>query len=405
MFCCLFTSCLVFAQQSDIIDLDAIADAGRSEQSVSELKRKIRQGNKDSFAILGLYYELGFDVKQDYQKAIDYYIIAMEIEGRRDAKFYFWYKTNARNAQVAYRLGSLLIAGYDKHLSFEKAQNHGGWLIKESADNGYRLAQARTAFIHRCLGIQTVLYMYNDHHKSKIGRWGDYEEVVKYYAMAADGGPASVQLAFADYLLESSGNDYGAVETAAYWYRAAAEQGNRRGQLECGKCYFSGTGVEKDVVEAMKWFLAAAGQNSKDAMNHLGFIYMNELEKTDENIEQALYWFEKAANAGSKYAMYNLGKYYKGTEDYTKAVVYLRRSADAGHSYACYELAMCYENGLGCSVDMVTAAKYYKVAADSEEHVVEAMDKMADLYNAGLGVRMDKREAEKYRERAEFYRR
>ena len=52
-------------------------------------------------------------------------------------------------------------------------------------------------------------------------------------------------------------------------YRSAAEQGNADAQYLLGNCYIGGLGVEKDKVEAVKWFSKAAAQGNVKAQKIL----------------------------------------------------------------------------------------------------------------------------------------
>jgi hypothetical protein len=49
------------------------------------------------------------------------------------------------------------------------------------------------------------------------------------------------------------------------WYTKAAEQGYEQAQHNLGVCYDNGTGVEKDMNEAVKWYTKAAEQGCADA--------------------------------------------------------------------------------------------------------------------------------------------
>ena len=56
--------------------------------------------------------------------------------------------------------------------------------------------------------------------------------------------------------------------------RAQAEKGDAQSQSELGNTFYLGSlGVEKDAVEAAKWFCKAAKQNHADAQYNLGVCY------------------------------------------------------------------------------------------------------------------------------------
>jgi TPR repeat protein len=56
---------------------------------------------------------------------------------------------------------------------------------------------------------------------------------------------------------------------AVKWYREAADQGLAAAQNNLGVMYEQGTGVEKDPAQAVSWFRKAAAQGNADAQKHL----------------------------------------------------------------------------------------------------------------------------------------
>ena len=57
------------------------------------------------------------------------------------------------------------------------------------------------------------------------------------------------------------------------WLRKSAEADYVPSQKELGSCYETGSGVEKDDAEAVKWYRKAAEQGDEEAKNvlkHLG---------------------------------------------------------------------------------------------------------------------------------------
>ena len=55
-------------------------------------------------------------------------------------------------------------------------------------------------------------------------------------------------------------------------YREAAKNGYDKGQFSLGNCYYSGIGVAKDNVEALKWYSKAAAQGYENAKTELSKI-------------------------------------------------------------------------------------------------------------------------------------
>ena len=52
-------------------------------------------------------------------------------------------------------------------------------------------------------------------------------------------------------------------------YRKAAEKGDADAQFNLGFCYYNGKGVEKDLIEYVKWLRKAAEQGDEFAKKSL----------------------------------------------------------------------------------------------------------------------------------------
>jgi hypothetical protein len=64
-------------------------------------------------------------------------------------------------------------------------------------------------------------------------------------------------------------------EQALKWLQDAAESGETDAQKFLGRCYLNGTGVERDEVEAYKWFALAAQHGSKSATEQRDALLKN----------------------------------------------------------------------------------------------------------------------------------
>ena len=72
-----------------------------------------------------------------------------------------------------------------------------------------------------------------------------------------------------------------------------AKAGDAEAQLEVGKCFYDGIGVDKNCALAFKWFEKAAKKKNWQAMQYLGICYRNG-EGVKQSPEKALKWFKKA---------------------------------------------------------------------------------------------------------------
>ena len=73
---------------------------------------------------------------------------------------------------------------------------------------------------------------------------------------------------------------------AVRWYLAAAEQELRDAQCNLGLCYQTGRGVEQNQQEAVKWFIRAARQGNKTAQ-HNSVLHYAALELKEFRREEA----------------------------------------------------------------------------------------------------------------------
>ena len=95
--------------------------------------------------------------------------------------------------------------------------------------------------------------------------------------------------------------------------KAKAEGGDAKAQNRLGICYGTGKGVEKDYVEAVKWFRKAAEQNFASAQGNLGISYAQGKGVEKDDVE-AVKWYRKAAEQGFANAQFNLGLCYEMAE-------------------------------------------------------------------------------------------
>jgi TPR repeat protein len=90
---------------------------------------------------------------------------------------------------------------------------------------------------------------------------------------------------------------------------ALAGKGDARAQNELGVLFFFGTGVKKNLVEAVKWFTKSAAQGEAKAQYNLG-ILCERGAGVLENDTEAVKWFTKAAVQGYSPAQADLGAMY-----------------------------------------------------------------------------------------------
>ena len=119
--------------------------------------------------------------------------------------------------------------------------------------------------------------------------------------------------------------------------KAKAEAGDAESQVELGRRYDEGAGVEKDHAEAAKWYRKAAEQNYAKAQYKLGICY-EQGEGVAKDQAEAAKWFRKAAEQNYVNPQFNLGMCYEeadaGTEDWAEVYKWLSLAAMQGHERA-----------------------------------------------------------------------
>ena len=90
--------------------------------------------------------------------------------------------------------------------------------------------------------------------------------------------------------------------------KTKAAMGNAEAQFNLGVCYDKGEGVEKDAVEAVKWYRKSAEQNLALAQLTLGACFYSGDGVVKDQVEAAK-WARKAAEQNDAMAQYILGHY------------------------------------------------------------------------------------------------
>lgn len=118
-------------------------------------------------------------------------------------------------------------------------------------------------------------------------------------------GNAEAQYQLGAYYHDESGGppDY---QTAAIWFRKAAQQGHAFAQFALGEMCLNGEGMIPDELEAAKWITKAAEQGFAPAQDELAAMCSQGMGVAPDPGE-ALNWATKAAEQGYPEAQYRLG--------------------------------------------------------------------------------------------------
>lgn len=277
---------------------------------------------------LGVCFEWGKGVPQNYEQAV------------------YWYqKASEKDMRGTLYLGYMYERGNGVQQSYEKALSLG----QKAADAGIANAE-------RFVGG----FYYLGHAVEK-----DFSKAVYWFERSANQGLVSS--------LTDLGNiyyigGYGVkrdFEKALAYYQQAADKGNEWGIMNVGMCYEQGKGVKKDLGKAEEYYRKASQLGNKAAE---GWCYYYGKGK-EQNYQKAFRLFKESAEENhSDLAQYYLGECYAnghGTfPNASLAVEWYKKSAEAYYLPALMRLGECYENGTGVQKDKNQSRQWYRQAAE-----------------------------------------
>ena len=161
---------------------------------------------------------------------------------------------------------------------------------------------------------------------------------------------------------------------AARWFRRAAEHGSAPAQNNLGILLGNGSGVEKNVDEALSWLRKAFRAGNSCAAQNIAITF-----RENGDLKTAFKWFRRAAEAGDGDALIQLGIHYywgKGVRRNPRAAVRCFRTATKvkdisgwGKDDAFFFLGIaCYE-GRGVQASIPKAKKFFAQANIDSDHV------------------------------------
>ena len=373
-------------------------DNGRKDdqESVKLLQKGSDQGDANAQQNLGVMYELGMAMPQNYAEAARLYRKAadqglasaqfslglMYREGRGvqkdDLQAVAWFKKSADqgNADAQYNLGVMNELGAGLPQNFEEAAE---W-YRKAADQGLASAQFSLGFMYRTgRGVQK-----------------DDLKAVGWFQKSADQGYANAQYNLGAMKELGIGLAQNYAE-AAKWYAKAADQGQAMAQEKLGLMFEDGKGVERDNAKALELYEIAAGKGLASAQFFLGMMYRKGKGVTVNDAE-AVKWFKKGVEKSDLLALHQLEKIYgkvKGvTQNDAETEKWFREAAVQGNAAAQFMLAQIYRDGKGVAKDDVQAVKWHQKAA--AQGYIHAQEELGFMYALGQGAAQDDAAAEKW---------
>ena len=223
-----------------------------------------------------------------------------------------------------------------------------------------------------------------------LNKGKQYQEAFKWNRLSAEQGYDMAQYVLGAMYFGGQGVPKDQAK-AAKWLRFAAKKGLAFAQTSMGKIYKYGNGVPQDYAEAANWYRLAAKQGNAFAKKSLGVMY-GKGQGVPQDFAEAIKWFRLAAEQGSVRAKKAfralapllaqqgmkkpsvIADYQKGwdaylrwyeftTENYVAAIKKWKPLAEQGDALAQYNLGVVYEKGLGVSKDHKEAEKWLLLSA------------------------------------------
>lgn len=199
------------------------------------------------------------------------------------------------------------------------------------------------------------------------GGENDYQKAAFWYKKAAEhGNKASVNRLWEMYDLGLVDDEKGA-SSALYYLMQAAELGFVKAKRKLGWMHFDGDGVDKDYKKSADYFQSAADSGDVESQYVFGLMLIN--GEVSKNEEMAFRYIKMAASGGDPDAMYRLFLMYKDgvgvMADQKLAVEYLEKSAFAGVSQGQLALGVMRAYGKGTRKDIVDAYVWLNLASDN----------------------------------------
>lgn len=266
-------------------------DAGEKERAVGLLRQAADQDEHGAALLLGRLHEEGRGVSQDRVAAEKLYLQAAAA-GSHEAELMLgllnerrdqldnaekWLR-KAKQAEITDAGMFLALLLRDKR----KAPRDAVPLLEELANQGHPLAQVELA--------RTLVQIYDD----KESR----SQAVGWLKAAIASGSLEGHLLLADWY-QTGRHVERDLDLAFYLLREAAQKGSGDAQFELGECYAHGEcGQTKNSVEAMRWYLAAAGNGHGEAARRLAKRY-RQGDGAPQSESQAAHWEQVATDAAS----------------------------------------------------------------------------------------------------------
>ncbi|AFU97369.2 SEL1-like repeat protein [Simiduia agarivorans] len=278
-------------------------DLGKNEIAFDYFSRSAAQDNVYGYVNLGLVYDFGRGVRQDYQKARKNYEMA-----------------NSKGAMMHSNLALLYMNGQG---------------VEKDLNKAIAIFEA-----HLAAGGVDVANLGHIYHKMLPKK--NIKNAIKYYTLAAEKDASDWSM---NRLGSIFANEVGflSAEKAIHWWGKAAEKGSSTAAYNLGLLYQGDFQVGSvDHEKKIRYFKLAAKLGSDDAYRMLGYFYFNG-EGVVPNVDIAREYYEFAANMGNVKSQRAVGRIYYEQNNFKKARYWYEKAAEKGDEIALKLLAQMDE--------------------------------------------------------------
>lgn len=361
-----------------------------SQLSAKQLEVRTYDNDAKAAYYLGLAYDYGaFDVQQNFNKAYDWYMKAVELG----------------DARGNIGLGYLYLNGCGVDVDYDAAESFFNTAIEAGLSDGYvGLARIALSQYEQSVGtyvlndwddMENALYL-ESHPIVEEEEDQDQEEepkpaVAEAPAVSIKDSPEYVAL---QQKVSEANETYGA--SIYDNIKEAYDEGNLDAMYYMAYLQEHGIGCERDIDAAVKKYAAVAKNSSTDiwdqyainsAHTRLGILYMGG-KWFASNPEEAVAQFQAAADNEYAMAEYYMGILYQmglGVDkDSAQAMEWYERAAAQDYAPAICQLGYIYFNGIGVDANFEQAVYYQKLAA--AQGYVPAQINLGYMYENGYGV-------------------
>lgn len=262
------------------------------------------------------------------------------------------------------------------------------------------------------LGNPDGAYHYGYMRMHGHGVAADPVDAVTWFKRAAESGSARGELSYASALISGNGiarNEALAVpmmkSLVARNMTLSSDPDIREAQALMagllGDFYRSGTGVGKDINEAVRWYSLAAERGDRFAARDLAKMYFQG-EGVDRDMKQFLAWTAKAAELGHPEAQANLGlMLVQGKElskDASTGVKLVQDAAAQGDGFAWSLIGSFHQDGLLPKSPAKALAAYQQAVAkgyrEARFDITPALTRVAQINPASSALAQDQQDAQ-----------